>query len=295
MRLEDAVADEVRRVTEETVGLVLRTTPIDERDKLLTILTPQFGTITARAYRAQVFRDPIFPYCNPFVYGAITLSRRGEYRTLREAAVLANFHELHERIDRLSFAYYACDVAREVCPEGMADEGELPLLLNTLYLACRREELALLKGAFELRTMCISGQTPELSNCVACAAPFDEGNVTAWRLDCLEGGLLCPRCRAEKERVERESARARGETFAPPLSRAPLDLPMLAALRYVAGASAERVFAFTLTEGSRPLFSYFCERYLLDRTEREFKTLAFYHEVAQIGSEQGVPPPEVEL
>ena len=56
----------------------------------------------------------------------------------------------------------------------------------------------------------------------------------------------------------------------------PLDEGSLAALRYIVGGDAKRLFSFRIAPQSLPLLAGAAEGFLLTQLERGFRTLDFY-------------------
>lgn len=94
--------------------------------------------------------------------------------------------------------------------------------------------LALVKGAFELRAMCLAGYEPVLDACAVCGCQPEEP-----RFHLREGVLHCARCRGEV-----------GDGVS-----MPLDQGALAAMRHVAYGDPKRLFFFQLEEKSLSAFA----------------------------------------
>ena len=135
-----------------------------------------------------------------------------------------------------------------------AGSGEvLSLTLNALYaLAKLRKPQDLVKAAFELRLACIGGYEPDLTGCAVCGrADCGRFLVSGGCLQCLECGL--------------------GEGLSLPVSAG-----CLAAMRYITGCDAKRLFSFSLDGPARKELADAAETYLVTQLERGFYTLDFY-------------------
>ena len=51
---------------------------------------------------------------------------------------------------------------------------------------------------------------------------------------------------------------------------------VIKAMRFVALSDFEKIFSFTLADDNIKIFEYLTEDYLLNKTQRKFKTLDFY-------------------
>jgi DNA repair protein RecO (recombination protein O) len=252
-------------------GLILRETVYGEADKILTVLTAEYGKITVYAKGVRSFRNRYQSTAQIMSYNEFVLYQKKDSYTFKEAATIENFYPIRNDLDSFALAQYFLDVANDVCYEGERQDEMLQLLLNSLYLIAKKEKShAQIKAVFELRCASVCGWQPDLSHCATCYA-----QKNAYYLNLAGGVLLCPDCYRRAEAVGFADAdgyqTARKENFVG------VTESVLQAMRYVAQAGAERVFAFTLGENEWPIFSRACERYLLSQLERGFLTLDFYH------------------
>lgn len=241
-------------MTTVTHGLVLREAKYRESDKILTVLTPDLGklTITARASRKK--GGGVSAAAQLLVWSELTLSEyRGRW-TLSEGATELEFRNLRRDLDRLSLGSYFAELTDTMVPEGQSAPELLSLLLNALYaLDQLKKPLPLVKAAFELRLLSLSGYAPDLSACAVCGREPEEPV-----LHLREGQLLCRRCK-------------QGGGIALPLNGAALE-----AMRYILRCESRRLFSFRLDEESLEQLCDACEGYLLTQMERGFRTLEFY-------------------
>ena len=75
-----------------TMGLVLKETRYREADRILTILTPKLGVITAMAANSLRLKSKLFSACGLFCYSEFTLVPGRNMYTVREADVQNIFH-----------------------------------------------------------------------------------------------------------------------------------------------------------------------------------------------------------
>ena len=75
-----------------TMGLVLKETRYREADRILTILTPKLGVITAMAANSLRLKSKLFSACGLFCYSEFTLVPGRNMYTVREAEVQNIFH-----------------------------------------------------------------------------------------------------------------------------------------------------------------------------------------------------------
>ena len=242
-----------------TQGIVLRETNYREADKILTVLTRDLGrrTVKARGCRRKTSR--LTAASQLLVYSEMTLDQRGDYLTLHEADVLAQFWSVREDIVLLALASYFAEVLESLAQEGAGEEtGELlSLLLNSLYaLDTLKKPKELVKAAFELRALCLTGYEPLLSGCAVCGRREPEEP----RLDLSQGVLHCARCR-----------RGAGNGVNMPLTPG-----ALAAARHIAGGDPKKLFSFSLDPAGLTRLGEAAEAFLMTQLERGFRTLDYY-------------------
>lgn len=239
----------------KTDGVVLRETAYQEADKLLTVLTRDRGRVTLRARGVRGQRSPMKAACQLLAFSEFTVfESRGGMR-VQEAVAKEMFLELRSDLERLALASYFAHVTEVVSQEDCPNPRLLSLLLNCCYgLGRLQKPQAMVKAAFELRTACLAGYTPELSGCAVC------GNPDAEQFNVSTGMLQCERCRLADEGGLRMPVHAGTRT----------------ALRYLAGCGDRRLFSFQADDATLRELSQLSETYLTTQLERGFSTLDFY-------------------
>ena len=157
-----------------TMGLVLKETRYREADRILTILTPKLGVITAMAANSLRLKSKLFSACGLFCYSEFTLVPGRNMYTVREADVQNIFHGISSSIEGVSLAMYLTELAAALSPTGEEAARELRLVLNSLYMISEhRTDLRVIKAAFALCVLCGKGRQELQSGqgCAVCTAP----------------------------------------------------------------------------------------------------------------------------
>lgn len=237
----------------KTEGIVLRETKYKDHDRLLTVLTKELGKVTVRVRDAKGLRGGRSAATQLLTYSEFTLlERQGRY-SASEVNLIELFFGLRDDLELFSLASYFAQVCEVVVQEEDPNEEVLSLLLNCLFALLKlRKPQNLVKAAFELRLMAISGFLPDLRGCLTC------GNAEADRFNITLGALQCSTC-------------AGGDSI-----RLPLGTGTLAAMRYLTTCEAKRLFSFQLSEEALRELSQITESYLSTQLERGFSTLDFY-------------------
>ena len=241
-----------------TPGLVLREVKVGESDRILTILTPDQGLISASAKGSLRLKSKLFSACGLFCYSEFTLFAGKTMYMVDDAQVKQVFFGLRGSVEGMALAMYLAEIAQTLHPAGGEAAGLLRLLLNSLYLISEQKKpLAQVKAVFELRSLCEAGYMPALLCCKRCQK-YDGGD---FYLDVQAGELLCGQCAA-----------AEGKT-------PNLDPGALTALRHIALVEEKKAFAFSLSPSSGAKLARAAEQYACARLDRPMKTLDFLHTV----------------
>ena len=239
----------------KTPALVLRVSPYNDSDAMLTLLTGEYGKISAKVRGLRRKNSPLAAPCQLLAYGEFTLFEyKGSY-TVNEAQSLALFTDLRKDLCKLSLGTYFAQVAEVISQEDMPSPELLSLVLNSLYaLSGLSVPESQIKAVFELRCACIAGYTPDLVGCHICGDPMPTF------IDISEGYTQCARCR----------------THTPGSIRLPITPGILECMRYVCSCDSKRLFSFTLPQETLEQLCGITESYLSARLERGFSALDFY-------------------
>ena len=170
--------------------LTLRTAPIKENDRLVTLLSKESGVIRAFANGAKKPNNPLHGATQPFAHGQMDFRLRRDTYTITEAqAEGLFFHGLAADITRLALANYFAALCIELCPQEEPAPEQLRLMLNALhFLSVGTRPQPLLKSVVELRLLSLAGYMPD-SQDSALRFLCDEPLERAFRLSLPEESL----------------------------------------------------------------------------------------------------------
>ena len=239
-----------------TMGLVLK---YREADRILTILTPKLGVISALAKNSMRVTNKLFSGCGLFCYSEFTLVKGRNMYVVQEADVENVFYDVSKSLEGVGVAMYLAEMTYTLSPTGQEAEKELRLLLNCLYMISKgKADPRVVKAVFELRTMSECGFMPQIVCCRDCGT-YDEGD--AFYLDAQEGHLLCASCAAKAGK------------------NCNLDKAALFALRHICLVEDKKIFAFKISVGSLEKLSAVAENYALTHLDKPLKSYAFLKSV----------------
>ena len=238
-----------------TKGLVIRVTPYNDTDALLSVLTPEHGRLTVKARGLRRKNSPLIAPCQLLSFAEFTLFEYRNMYTINEAHVIELFSPLRKDLQKLSLGSYFAQAAETMSQEDLPNPELLSLVLNCLFaLAKLNLPEMMVKAVFELRSACLSGYTPDLYGCYRCGCDNPD------RFDISEGRLECVACRD-------------------PAStglRMPVTPGVLDAMRYICSCDSKKLFSFHASAETLEALSYITESYLSIQLERGFSALDFY-------------------
>ena len=232
-------------------GMVLAASPVGEYDKRVVILTRELGKITAFARGARRMKSPLMAVSNPFVFGEFQVYEGRDSYTLSGANVKEYFLDLAQMQPGVYYGFYFLELAEYFSQEGN-DETQLLNLLYVTMNAIRRgrQDLRLIRCIFELRTITINGEAPQMFSCMECGT---KENLTVFSL--RDSAIYCPNC---------------GKTIKDPW---PLQPATVLACRYIIASPTEKLYGFTVNEDILDELERLLRAYLHRYVEKKMKTL----------------------
>lgn len=235
-----------------TDGLVVKEKTVGENDRMVTLLTKDYGIIHAFVRGAKSVKNKNQSGTQIFAYSKFSIYRGRDAYIVDEAIPLEVFYKLRENLEFISLAQYFCELVTHLAPEEMPSEEHLSVMLNSLYLLSNgKRPQPFLKAVTELRLMSISGYMPSLLACEKCGKYSDE----TMYFDSANGFIHCSECSGYG---------------------IPISAGILTAMRHICLVEPKKIFSFTLPDDSLNLLSAVTEDYVSKHIDKKFKTLSFY-------------------
>ena len=171
-------------------GMVLNAMPIGDYDKRITILTRERGKITAFARGARRPNSQLLAPTNPFSFGEFELFEGRSSYTLTKANISNYFRDLADDYEKAYMGFYFMEFADYFFQENN-DEKEM---LKLLYMSLRALESTafdkkLVRVIFELKSISINGQGPDVFRCNVCRK---QNNLLLFSVE--KAGVFCQEC-----------------------------------------------------------------------------------------------------
>ncbi len=244
----------------KTSGIVLKTTKYGESSLIVTMLTRDFGKISAIANNVRTKKSALIGGLQLFAYSEVVTykakSKSGLYN-LNEMNVLESFQGLRYDLDKMAYASYFAEVALSAVSEEEPDEEILRLLLNVLYALDRGlESPEKIKAVFLWRIAAESGFMPLLDGCSKCHS----AEIAA--IDVAQGTALCENCRDNNPGISQGMAKV---------------------INYISFADSKKIFGFSAGEENLAYISSLGDAYISAQFDREFKTLEYLKNIKKLG------------
>lgn len=177
---------------------MLRAVDFGESDRILHLLLPDAGRVTAIAKGARRSRRRFSGSLDLFQHLRVQIDRRsrGAMARLDQAVLLRSFGALRVDPSRFAVGCYLLELLDRLAPEGGAQADTRRLFdfaLASLELLSERPVDGSLRTLLELRALDALGLRPELSRCVRCGAAAVQNGVAAL-FHVADGGAVCAAC-----------------------------------------------------------------------------------------------------
>lgn len=237
----------------KTRAIVARRADYSESNCILTLFSEDYGVISAGVYGVKSNKNRMRAASQPLCFAEFILAGgKGDIYRAESAEIIETFYPISEDIEKLALSGYLLELTGDSL--SAEDTSALKLLLNTLYaISYKGIDTGIAKAVFELKIMQYSGYEPNLEACIKCG---NRDNLVAFD---FSGGTVCENCR------EHHSAR-----LLPDIKEA---------MSYILKSDIKRLFSFILPESEKGGLSEICEKYILGKSEKHYKSLEYYKKI----------------
>ncbi|HSI67334.1 MAG TPA: DNA repair protein RecO [Planococcus sp. (in: firmicutes)] len=170
-------------------GIVIRTRPYGEANKIVTLFTREAGKITCMARGAKKPASRLAAITQPFTHGSFSIYKGRGMGTIQTGDQLESFRHIKEDIMSTAHASYIAELIDRLTEQ---DEPQ-PVIYDMLYQAMHAIEEGYDSEAITLfvewKMLPYAGLTPTLHQCASCGATEGEFAFSFQDL-----GFLCHRC-----------------------------------------------------------------------------------------------------
>lgn len=230
-------------------GIVIAENNMGDYDKMLTVLTPNYGKISCVAKGARRPQSALLAGTQLFCFGEYMMYKGTSTYHINSCETIEIFYHLRTDLDKLKYAVHMNKIIQEVTEENENCYRILQLYLNTLYVVAEKDEnLDFILGIFKLRLLEILGFTPRIKECVNCK---EKDNLTYFSIK--DNGMKCTTCgKIDKSAISiTESTKN--------------------AIQYVMTAPPKKLYSFHLKDESLEEFKLITKIYFNEKLEKEYK------------------------
>jgi DNA repair protein RecO (recombination protein O) len=182
-------------------GIVLRTYPLGESDRIVSFVTDTRGKVRAVAKGVRKTKSRIGARLEPGTQVSLLIfESRGDLDIVSQAETIAPHRRIREDLDRLTHAASMLEAIDHLSQEGQGDSKLYAMLAGALN-ALDEADSPLIVAAFFWRVLAHEGFEPSLDVCVRCGSTDDLAGF-----DAAGGGALCRRD-AVGSRISQEALR----------------------------------------------------------------------------------------
>jgi len=172
-------------------GIVLKELRFKETSKILTILTPHQGKISAIARGAYRPKSQIVGTTQPFSYNRFVLFKGKNFYYISQIDPIESYYSIRENMHRLLYGSYMLELADSSILEGEENVKAFLLLKKGLkVLSDIEKDFIKFIAAYEMKFISFLGYKPLLDRCAVCG----EKDIEDMGFSIISGGIVCNRC-----------------------------------------------------------------------------------------------------
>lgn len=172
-------------------GIVLRSYPFGEADRVVVVLSPNRGKLRTVAKGVRKTKSRFGGRLEPFSHVDLVLYEGRNLDTITQVTMIEAFPRLRAELDHVVAAGTMVEVADLVAQENEPSHRLFLLLQRGLRVLDRDELHPDLVTAYLLQAASIIGVAPALEHCAGCGRTDDLA-----RFSFAQGGVVCDRCRS---------------------------------------------------------------------------------------------------
>lgn len=176
-----------------TEVLVLGVKNWGNADKIVTLLSPEYGKIIAAAYGCRRPKSPLSSAMQPFSWLDIQLTKGEKMDTVRQCEHKGFFSAIYEDLTAMAYTSFIAELTKELCSEDEPQEKIYQKLLKILPCMTKfNPRICALASAYQLFEY--TGCQLHYNNCSLCGVDITEDSY----FDTYHGGVLCNECSGHK-------------------------------------------------------------------------------------------------
>lgn len=229
-------------------GIVIAENNMGDYDKMLTVLTPNFGKISCVAKGARRPQSALLAGTQLFCFGEYMMYKGTNTYHINSCETIEIFYNIRTDLDKLKYAIHINKIIQDITEENENCYRILQLYLNTLYVLSEMEfNKDLLIATFKLRLLSLLGFAPNINRCVSC---HNEDNLIYFSIK--DNGFKCNTCgKADKSTI----------SILPETKDS---------IKYILTCNAKKIYSFQTTQEAIKELELIAKLYLNEKLEKEY-------------------------
>lgn len=174
--------------TYQTPAIVIGRTNFGEADRVIRLLTPAHGKISAVAKGVRKIKSRLGGHLELFGETSLTLATGRNLDVISGARLIWYPHSLAADYQRVNLAYAFATLVDRTAAERQPQTELYKHLSSALHALDQDQAGPLLELWFKLRLLNLAGVRPELNHCVVCGATDP---AQTYALSLTAGGIVC--------------------------------------------------------------------------------------------------------
>lgn len=184
----------------KTHGIIIKKTNSGEADKVLTIVTPNYGKIQCIARGSRKPKSKLNGHLDLFNLSDFNLVHGKGYDVITGCMTIQSFKRVKNALDQTARMYSAAELLNRLVLTSQKDEKIYFLLKEYLefcdsHLPRDESRRDFTSWSFSIKLFDALGVFPELTNCLACRQPISSS--TESYISAYMDGIFCKKCRTE--------------------------------------------------------------------------------------------------
>lgn len=186
---------------DQTTAIVLRTVEFSETSLVVTLLTRDFGRVSALAKGARRPKGPFEGAIDLLAVCRVVVLRKSSdtLDLLTEAKLHRRFRGGERTLERLNGGYYVAEMLRLLTDDHDPHPDVYDLVISTLEQIDGSGDVASSLAYFDAQLLRMLGHAPGIDQCTDCGGEVSRTKRMSFSL--LAGGIVCAGCRSRQRQT----------------------------------------------------------------------------------------------
>lgn len=230
-------------------GIIIAENNMGDYDKMLTVLTPNYGKIACAAKGARRQQSQLLAGTQLFCFGEYLMYKGTHTYHINSCEIIEVFYNIRTDLEKLKYAIHINKIIQDITEENQNCFKILQLYLNTLYLISESsKDLDFILNIFKMRVLTILGYTPRIQKCTSCN---EDKNLNYFSIK--NDGFKCEECAKQDKSAIKMSESSKN------------------AIKYTITAPPKKLFSFNLKDDGLKEFGLITKLYFNEKLEKVYK------------------------